>query len=170
MLNNLKIDHEDQVWGIDITYLPLNTGFLYLFVIIDWYTRQNVDYELSFSLEKRFVIRCLIRALAQRQPEILNSDQGSHFTNPEYLNLLENHGILVSMDGKGRARDNAITERFFRSLKYEDLYINEYNTPKELKIAVDGYVRTYNQERPHQSLDYCTPNEMSHKQPSYLVA
>ena len=121
LLRNLRIDHEDQVWGIDISYLPLKTGFMYLFIIIDWYTRQIVDYELSYSLEKTFVFSCLKRALSQRKPEIINSDQGSHFTNPDYLQLPEDYDEKISMDGKGQALDNIVTERFFRSIKYEDL-------------------------------------------------
>lgn len=171
LLRNLTIDHEDQVWGIDISYLPLKTGFMYLVIIIDWYTRQIVDYELSYSLEKGFVMRCLKRALSRRKPEIINSDQGSHFTNPEYLKLMEERGVKVSMDGKGQALDNARTERFFRSIKYEDLYINDYETPTQLIRAVDHYIHFYNNERPHQALEYQTPNEVSQHAPSYdLVA
>jgi putative transposase len=170
LLRNLKIDHEDHVWGIDISYLPLKTGFMYLFVIIDWYTRQIVDYELSYSLEKTFVFRCLKRALSRRKPEIINSDQGSHFTNPDYIKLLEDRDIKISMDGKRQALDNIITERFFRSIKYEDLYINEYGSPAELIRAVDRYIRFYNSNRPHQSLAYKTPNEVSRQMPSYDLA
>ena len=170
LLRNLRIDHEDQVWGIDISYLPLKTGFMYLFIIIDWYTRQIVDYELSYSLEKTFVFSCLKRALSQRKPEIINSDQGSHFTNPDYLQLLEDHDVKISMDGKGQALDNIVTERFFRSIKYEDLYINEYESPAELIRAVDHYIRFYNSKRPHQSLAYKTPNEVSQQTPSYDLA
>ena len=143
---------------------------MYLFIIIDWYTRQIVDYELSYSLEKSFVQRCLKRALAKRKPEIINSDQGSHFTSPAYLKLLEEQGVKVSMDGKGQALDNIITERFFRTIKYEDLYINEYETPKALGKAVDRFIRKYNETRPHQSLDYRTPNEVSKNQPTYQAA
>lgn len=170
LLRNLKIDHEDHVWGIDISYLPLKTGFMYLFVIIDWYTRQIVDYELSYSLEKTFVFRCLKRAFSRRKPEIINSDQGSHFTNPDYIKLLEDRDIKISMDGKRQALDNIITERFFRSIKYEDLYINEYGSPAELIRAVDRYIRFYNSNRPHQSLAYKTPNEVSRQMPSYDLA
>lgn len=170
LLRNLEIDHEDQVWGIDISYLPLKRGFMYLFIIIDWYTRQIVDYELSYSLEKTFVMNCLKRALKQRKPEIINSDQGSHFTNPDYIKLLEDASIRISMDGKGQALDNIFTERFFRSLKYEDLYINEYEKPAELISAVDCYIHFYNEERPHQSLGYKAPNEVSGQLPSYYRA
>jgi len=116
LLRNLVIDHTDQVWGIDITYLPFKKGFLYLFIIIDWYTRQIVDYEVSYTLEKEFVLRCLRRALRHNKPEIINSDQGSHFTNQAYLDLMESSRVKISMDGKGQALDNVRTERFFRSL------------------------------------------------------
>ena len=160
LLKGLEINHADQVWGIDITYLPLRSGFLYLFIIIDWYSRYIVDYEISFSLEKDFVLRCLSRAMETRSPEIINSDQGSHFTNADYLELLQEHGVKVSMDGKGRCRDNIRTERFFRSLKYEDVYIKEYDGAAELRAGVHEYIRNYCFERPHQSLEGRTPAEL----------
>lgn len=160
LLKGLEINHADQVWGIDITYLPLRSGFLYLFIIIDWYSRYIVDYEISFSLEKEFVLRCLSRAMETRSPEIINSDQGSHFTNAGYLELLQGHGVKVSMDGKGRCRDNIRTERFFRSLKYEDVYIKEYDGAAELRAGVHEYIRNYCFERPHQSLGGRTPAEI----------
>ena len=159
LLRNLNIDHIDHVWGVDITYLPLKKGFMYLFAIIDWYSRQIVDYEISYSLEKAFVMRCLKRALSRRKPEIINSDQGSHFTNQSYLDLMEENQVRVSMDGKGQALDNIITERFFRSLKYDDIYINEYSTPREMIAGVKEYMHIYNTIRPHSSLDGLTPNE-----------
>lgn len=159
LLRGLEIDHADQVWGIDITYLPLRSGFLYLFIVIDWYSRYIVDYEISFSLEKEFVILCLSRALETRNPEIINSDQGSHFTNADYLNLLREHGVKVSMDGKGRCRDNIRTERFFRSLKYEDVYIKEYDGAAELRSGVHAYIKDYCVKRPHHSLGGRTPAE-----------
>jgi len=116
---------------------------MYLFVILDWHTRQIVDYEVSYTLEKEFVLRCLRRALCNRRPEIINSDQGSHFTNQAYLDLMESNGVRVSMDGKGQALDNVRTERFFRSLKYEDIYINEYVTPKEMIAGVNSCMPLY---------------------------
>lgn len=160
LLNGLTIDHADQVWGVDITYLPLKKGFLYLFVIIDWYSRYIVDYEVSFSLDKSFVMRCLRRALTERKPEIINSDQGSHFTNEEYLGLLKECGVRVSMDGKARALDNVRTERFFRSLKYEDVYIKDYEDARSLRLGVREYVREYNAVRPHQALGGLTPAQV----------
>jgi len=157
LLRNLVIDCPDQVWGIDITYLPFRKGFLYLFVIIDWFTREIVDYEISYSLEKEFVLRCLRRALCQCKPELINSDQGSHFTCKAYLELLESYQVKISMDGKGQALDNARTERFFRSLKYDDIYIKEYTTPKEMIAGVNKYIHDYNIVRPHASLGGLTP-------------
>jgi len=133
LLRGLSINRPNQVWGVDITYLRMGKGFMYLFLIIDWYSRKVIDYELSSTLEKGFVLRCLKRAFGRCKPEIMNSDQGSHFTNKDYLELLEKADVKVSMDGKGRATDNSRTERFFRSLKYECIYINEFEDPRALR-------------------------------------
>lgn len=157
LLRNVEITHPDHVWGVDITYVRMGKGFMYLFAIIDWYSRSVVDYELSLTLEKSFVINCLTRALERRRPAIINSDQGSHFTNEEYLDLLKSYGVKASMDGKGRATDNAKTERFFRTLKYDCIYINEFETPRDLRKAIDRYVDIYNYLRPCQAIDYEFP-------------
>ena len=157
LLRNLEITRPDQVWGIDITYIRMKKGFMYLFVIIDWYSRCIVDYELSSTLEKTFVLNCLKRALAVSKPEIINSDQGGHFTNPSYINLLTEAGVKISMDGKGQCLDNARTERFFRTLKYDRIYINEYETPRELRAMLKEYIRTYNHYRPHSALGGASP-------------
>lgn len=170
LLRNLNIDHVDQVWGVDITYLPFKKGFLYLFAIIDWHSRQIVDYEISYSLEKEFVMRCLRRALSRRKPQIINSDQGCHFTNQSYLDLMEACQVKVSMDGKGQALDNIITERFFRSLKYDDIYIKEYLTPREMIAGVNEYMRTYNTIRPHASLGGLTPDAFCKQLAKHYVA
>lgn len=159
LLRGLTIDRPNQVWGIDITYLRMGKGFMYLFLIIDWYSRKVIDYELSSTLEKGFVLNCLKRAFSRCKPEIMNSDQGSHFTNSDYLELLEKQGIKVSMDGKGRATDNSRTERFFRSLKYECIYINEFENPRALRQGIARYVQFYNEERPHQSLGEAPPTQ-----------
>lgn len=152
LLRNLNIVRPNQVWGVDITYIKMRKGFMYLFIIIDWYSRCIVDYELSSTLEKGFVIICLKRAFGRCKPEIMNSDQGSHFTNPTYIELLESYNIRISMDGKGQALDNVRTERFFRTIKYDDIYINEYNTPRELRTGINAYMIKYNTYRPHDSL------------------
>ena len=133
---------------------------MYLFVIIDWYSRMIVDYELSSTLEKSFVLACLTRALAKRRPQMINSDQGSHFTNPEYIALLEKADVKITMDGKGQCLDNARTERFFRTLKYDRIYVEEYNTPQDLRRMLKSYIRSYNNYRPHSSNGGKTPVEV----------
>lgn len=159
LLRHLKIERPNQAWGCDITYIRLGRGkgFMYLFAIIDLYSRLIVDYELSATLEKDFVLRCLKRAFLIAKPEILNSDQGSHFTNEDYVHLLKENGVKISMDSKGRALDNIYMERFFRSLKYENIYINEYVNPRALRKGINQYIYFYNHERPHQSLNYQPP-------------
>lgn len=163
LLRNLQINYPNQVWGVDITYIHMPKGFMYLFIIIDWYSRHIVDYELSSTLDKAFVLNCLRRAFERNKPEIINSDQGGHFTNQDYCMLLEGNGIKISMDGKGQCLDNARTERFFRTLKYDRIYINEINTPKELRSIINSYMYHYNHIRPHSSIGdqvpaYCYNN------------
>ena len=137
-------------------------GHMYLFAIIDWHTREIVDYELSNSLEATFVTRCLERAFINNgKPGIMNSDQGSQFTSREYIGLLKANNIKISMDSVGRATDNALIERFFRSFKQEKLYIYDYTNVDELRALIDEYIEFYNNERPHQSLEYMTPKEFS---------
>jgi putative transposase len=160
LLRRLAITRPDQVWGIDITYVRMQKGFMYLFIIIDWYSRKIVDYELSNTLEKTFVINCLQRALTSRKPEIINSDQGSHFTNPDYIELLESAGVRISMDGKGQALDNVRTERFFRTLKYDLIYIHEFETPRQLRKALHRYIHEYNTYRPHSSIGDLCPDDV----------
>ena len=169
LLRGLDITHPNHVWGVDITYILMGRGFMYLFTIIDWFSRKVVDYELSSTLDKGFVMTCLKRAFHRSKPVIINSDQGSHFTNADYLELLKENGVQVSMDGKGRATDNSRTERFFRALKYECIYLNEYENPRELRKGIRRYVTFYNTDRPHQSLDYLTPATV-YKQPKMVQA
>lgn len=157
LLRNIGIVRPDQVWGVDITYIRMEQGFMYMFVILDWFSRCVIDYELSTTLEKGFVITCLNRALANNRPEIINSDQGGHFTNEEYTGLLNTLGIKISMDGKGRATDNARTERFFRTMKYDCIYINEFESPKQLRTAIAKFIKQYNYQRPSQPLNYEAP-------------
>ena len=170
LLRGVEITYPDHVWGVDITYLRMGKGFMYMFAIIDWYSRTVVDYELSLSLDKSFVMKCLERALARRKPLIINSDQGSHFTNNDYLALLKNAGVKVSMDGKGRATDNARTERFFRTLKYDCVYINEFETPRQLRNAIDRYVNIYNCHRPCQAIGYEFPADIYQKYDTKIAA
>jgi putative transposase len=152
LLRHLSIERPNQVWGIDITYIHMPKGFMYLFIIIDWYSRYIVDYELSSTLDKSFVLNCLNRALGRHKPEIINSDQGGHFTNPDYCLLLERNGVRISMDGKGQCLDNARTERFFRTLKYDRIYTDEITTPRELRSIINNYMIHYNHHRPHSSI------------------
>ena len=157
LLRNMEIVRPNQVWGVDITYIPIGRSFIYLFVIIDWYSRYIVDWELSSTLDKGFVLTCMRRALARCRPEIINSDQGGHFTNPGYITLLEESGVRISMDGKGQCLDNARTERFFRTLKYDRVYINEYASPREIRQMLKAYMPHYNNLRPHTSADGLPP-------------
>ena len=157
LLRHLPIVRPNQVWGVDITYIPVGRSFVYLFVIIDWYSRYIVDWELSLTLEKTFVLKCLRRALSECKPEIINSDQGGHFTNRDYIALLNESNVRISMDGKGQCLDNARTERFFRTLKYDRVYINEYETPREIRLMLNQYIPKYNRIRPHSSVDYLPP-------------
>ena len=157
LLRNLIITEPDQVWGVDITYIRMHKGFMYLFVIIDWYSRCIVDYELSSTLEKGFVMNCLSRALDRKIPAIINSDQGGHFTNPDYLMLMEKYGVRVSMDGKRQSLDNARTERFFRTLKQDLIYRYEFESPRELRKSLEEYMADYNTYRPHSAVEANSP-------------
>jgi putative transposase len=160
LLRHMEITEPDQVWGVDITYVHLGRGFMYLFVIIDWCSRCIVDYELSSTLDKAFVLNCMRRALSGRKPKIINSDQGGHFTNQDYIELLERSGVKISMDGKGQCRDNARTERFFRTLKYDTVYIQEVDNPRELRRIFEEYILRYNTYRPHSALGGKRPSEI----------
>ena len=158
LLRGLNIDHANQVWSVDITYCRMKHGFMYLVAIIDWYSRYIVGFGLSNTLEKIFVVETIKKAIKTHgTPEIINSDQGSQFTCREYVGLLKENGVKISMDGKGRALDNQRIERFFRSYKWEKLYLEECETGYELRRLTKEYIEEYNNERPHQSLNYQTP-------------
>ncbi len=160
LLRDLPICRNNQVWGTDITYIRLAQGFLYLVAIIDWFSRYVLSFRLSNTLEESFCIEALEEALQQDTPEIHNSDQGTQFTGNRYLSILETSGIQISMDGKGRALDNIFTERLWRSLKYEEVYLKRYENPLEAYHALTSYFTFYNTQRPHQSLNYQTPAEV----------
>lgn len=160
LLRNVPIVRVNQVWSVDITYIRLKGGFVYLVAIIDWFSRYVLDFGISITLEADFCIEALERALTRGKPEIFNSDQGSQFTNPRHTKLLEDAEVLISMDGKGRAIDNIFVERLWRSLKYEEVYLKDYETVQETKDGIKTYFGYYNNERPHQSLDYKTPAEI----------
>jgi putative transposase len=160
LLRGLRIERPNQVWSIDITYIRLSGGWMYLVAILDWFARYVVAWELDQTLEIPFVLRSVDQALAQNQPEIWNSDQGSHFTSPQYTQRLLDAGIPISMNGRRRATDNIFNERLWRSVKYEEVYLNDYQSPRETRFAISRYLNFYNHERPHQSLAYCTPGEV----------
>lgn len=157
LLRNVKLEYPNQVWGIDITYIRLKKSWMYLVAILDWYSRYLVSWELDQRLEMDFVLEAVEGALAVATPKIWNSDQGSHFTSPQYTEKLRAAGVRISMDGKGRALDNIYTERFFRSLKYEEVYLKEYDSPKEARQSIREYLNFYNERRPHQALEYQKP-------------
>ena len=157
LLRHLSASHPNHIWGIDITYIRLLNGWLYLVAVLDWYSRYVLAWELSDTLDLGFVLTCAQHALTQATPNIWNSDQGSHFTSLQYTDLLLAAGVQISMDGRGRARDNIFTERLWRTVKYEEVYLTEYATPREAHTGLARYFPFYNHERPHQALDYRTP-------------
>lgn len=160
LLKDVKIVRPDQVWSTDITYIPLRRGFLYLVAIIDWLSRYILAWRLSNSLEPDFCIEALEEALGRGTPEFFNSDQGSQFTTPAFTSLLEEAGVKVSMTGKGRVFDNIFVERFWRTVKYEEVYINDYGDGPEATKGLSRYFGFYNCRRPHQALRYRTPIEV----------
>ena len=157
LLRGVSIEKPNQVWGINITYIRLRKGWMYLVAIIDWFSRFIVSWELDQTLEIGFVLEVVNNGFRQAKPEIFNSDQGSHFTSPQYTDLLKDANISISIDGKGRAIDNVFTERFWRSLKYEEVYLKDYSAPLEARAGIRNYIDFYNTRRPHQSLNYSTP-------------
>ena len=160
LLRGLSITEPNQVWGIDITYIRLNRSWLYLVAIIDWFSRYVLSWELDQTLDIHFVLEAVNMAFKIATPTIMNSDQGSHFTSFKYTKLIEGAGARISMDSKGRALDNAITERLWLTLKYEEVYINDYDSPREARLGISQYFEKYNNRRLHQSLGYKTPAEV----------
>jgi putative transposase len=160
LLRDLEVVRPRQVWCADITYVPMPRGFMYLVAIMDWFSRFVLAWQLSNSLDGAFCLTALHQALRQAQPEIFNTDQGVQFTANEFTDELEAAGIQVSMDGRGRVFDNIFVERLWRSVKYEDIYIKEYDTVPALSTGLEEYFHLYNYERPHQSLDYLTPADV----------
>jgi len=158
LLRKLKISRVNQVWASDITYIPMAHGFAYLVAIIDWYSRRVLAWRLSNTLETSFCVEALYEALASYgQPDIFNTDQGSQFTDQDFTSVLLNRGIKVSMDGKGRCMDNIFVERLWRSLKYEEVYLNAYDSMQEARLGIARYMRFFNDKRPHKALGYQTP-------------
>ena len=160
LLRSLDIVRNNQVWSTDITYIRLKRGFIYLVAIMDWFSRYVLDWQISVSLEADFCIETLERSLLHNSCDIFNTDQGSQFTSNDFTQLLLSRGIKLSMDGRGRALDNIFVERLWRSVKYECVYINAFETVLEAKKKIKDYFKFYNHVRPHQSLGYKTPAEI----------
>jgi putative transposase len=160
LLRDRVLSRINEVWSSDITYVPMKHGFMYLTAVIDWFSRYVLSWRLSNTLEGRFCLEALEEALRLGRPEIFNTDQGSQFTSREYTGRLEEAGIAVSRDGRGRALDNVFVERLWRSVKYEDIYIKDYERVCELESGLTAYFRFYDEDRPHQSLAYQTPGEV----------
>ena len=170
LLRGLEIVRPNQVWGLDITYIPLiarlvkdgrmSKGWVYLVAVLDWYSRYVVGWEIAITMEASFCLDVLERAYQTGTAEIVNNDQGSQFTSDDFIQIVETHGSRVSMDGRGRAFDNIFTERLWRSVKHEEVYLKEYETVAEVRAGLDKYFNFYNYEWPHQSLGYETPAEV----------
>jgi len=156
-LRGMVITRPNQVWSTDITYIRMRNGFVYLVAILDWFSRYVVDWEVSITLDTSFCLSTLDRALEKAKPEIFNSDQGSQFTSAEFTRRLEDARVLISMDGRGRALDNIFTERLWRTVKYEEVYLKDYTGVLDAIGNLKAYFRFYNRQRPHQALNYQTP-------------
>jgi len=161
LLRHLTIDRPNQVWAADITYIPMRKGFVYLVVIMDWYSRRILSWRLSNSLDSTFCVEALQEAIARHgSPEIFNTDQGSQFTCDDFIAKLKTADIRISMDGRGRWVDNVFVERLWRSLKYEEVYLKAYETVPEARSGIGGWIEFYNYERRHQSLERRTPDQV----------
>jgi putative transposase len=159
-LRHVVITRPDQVWSSDITYIRLRAGFIYLVAVMDWFSRYVLSWEISTSLDAAFCCSALDRALQEGRPEIFNTDQGSQFTSEAFTGRLSAESILISMDGRGRALDNVFVERLWRTVKYEDVYLKDYSDPPDAVRNLGLYFRFYNGQRPHQALNYQTPEDV----------
>ena len=160
LLRDVVIERPNQVWSSDITYVPMRRGYLYLVAVMDWHSRFVLSWRLSNSMDTEFCLAALEDAFEHGRPEIFNTDQGAQFTSRLFTERLESESIAVSMDGRGRATDNAFIERLWRSVKYEDLYLKEYDSGADCQKGLQAYFKFYCHERPHQGLDYRTPREV----------
>ncbi len=161
LLRGVEITRPNQVWAMDITYIPMERGFVYLAVVLDWFSRRVLSWRVSITMEAAFCVETLEDALARHgKPEIFNTDQGSQFTGAAFTSVLSNHGIAISMDGKGAWRDNVFVERLWRSVKYEEVYLRAYNSVSEARASIGSYLDFYNRRRPHSSLDGATPDQV----------
>jgi putative transposase len=161
LLRNLKIDRANQVWAMDITYIPMARGFVYLVAVVDWYTRRTLAWKISVTMDTHFCLEAVEEAIMRYgTPEIMNTDQGSQFTSQAFVGLMKENEIRISMDGKGSWRDNIFIERLWRSVKYEDIYLRAYDSVSEVKAGLNRYFNFYNSLRPHSSLDGKTPDQV----------
>jgi putative transposase len=159
LLRGVEIARPNQVWAMDITYIPMERGFVYLAVVLDWFSRRVLSWSVSITMEAAFCVETLEDALSRHgKPDILNTDQGSQFTGTAFTGVLIKNGIAISMDGKGAWRDNVFVERLWRSVKYEEVYLRAYDTASEARASIGRYLDFYNRRRPHSSLDGTTPD------------
>jgi putative transposase len=164
LLRGLRVDCPNQVWAMDITYIPMAKGFVYLAAVVDWYTRRVLSWRLSITMTTDFCLEAVEDAIQRHgKPEIFNTDQGSQFTSEAFTGLLKLHDIRISMDGKGCWRDNVFVERLWKSIKYEEVYLKAYDSVSQARESLGRYIRFYNSVRPHSSLDRCTPDEVYFK-------
>jgi len=160
LLRGVSVDRPNQVWAMDITYVPMARGFVYLTAVVDWFSRRVLSWRVSITMEAAFCVEALEEALARHgQPEIFNTDQGSQFTSHDFTSVLLKAGIAISMDGKGSWRDNVFVERLWRSIKYEEIYLKAYDTVSDARASIGRYLTFYNGRRPHSSLDRQTPDQ-----------
>jgi putative transposase len=160
LLRGLKISAPNEVWCADITYVPMRRGYMYLVAVMDWFSRYVLSWELSNSLEATFCLEALECALGRAQPDIFNSDQGRQFTSEDFTRRLLSAGVRISMDGRGRVTDNIFIERLWRSVKYEEIYVRDYEDGTAARRRLSQYFRFYNTERPHQALENRTPADI----------
>ena len=171
LLRGLVIDRPNQVFAMDITYIPMARGFVYLVAVLDWYSRKVLSWRVSITMDVHFCLEALEEAIALHgKPEIVNTDQGSQFTSLAFTGLLKKHGIRISMDGKGAWRDNVFIERLWRSVKYEEVYLYAYDTVSDSRAGIGKYFNLYNRRRPHSSLKRKTPDQVYYSQPPLTLA
>ncbi len=166
LLRHLEITRPNQVWAMDISYIPMAHGFIYLVAVLDWRTRRVLSWKLSTTMDTSFCTEAVEDAIERYgTPEIMNTDQGSQFTSDDFIKLIKGNGIRISMDGKGAWRDNVFVERLWRSVKYEDIYLHAYRTLAEVREGLSRYFQFYNSRRPHSSLDGATPDQVYFETP-----
>jgi putative transposase len=171
LLRGLTVDRPDQVWAMDITYVPMARGFVYLAAVVDWASRRVLSWRISITMEVGFCLEAVEEALAKYgRPAIFNTDQGSQFTSVDFTRLLLDNAIAISMDGKGSWRDNVFVERLWRSVKYEEVYLRAYDSVSDARASIGRYLDFYNRKRPHSSLDRRTPDQVYFDRPPLIEA